>query len=227
MIALERCPLNMPQEWSLRRALGSAYRLEPIVRLEDDSLLGGEVLRHGRRPISRYGWRNWYSRIGGLQGIYGHEYPLFVNLDTDQILEEGLMDKLLNRIPKPAKLVLEWTEKSASMMNLERAGKVLQRLRAQWGLRVCVDDFGAGMDGIRRLQLCNPDIVKIDGNLLHAARHHAATRVLYQHIAALIKDAGAQVVAEWIEDRNDLEFARSAGVDYGQGFYWPYAQGRI
>lgn len=79
----------------------------------------------------------------------------------------------------------------------------------------------------RRRQLCDPDIVKIDGNLLHAARHHATTRVLYRHIAELIKGVGAHVVAEWIEDKDDLEFARANGVDYGQGFYRPHAQGRV
>ena len=203
------------------------YRLEPLIRLEDESLVGGEVLRHGRMPRFAHRWRSWYSHVGRLQQEYSGYYRLFVNLDTDHILDQKLVDCLLANASDPRMLVLEWTEKHAEKAKLERAADILKDLRAQHGLSICVDDFGAGMDGIRRLQLCSPDIVKIDGNLLHAARGHNATQVLYRHIASLLKDAGAVTVAEWIETPEDMEFACTAGVDLGQGFRWPHAQGRI
>lgn len=210
-----------------QKFFGWTYRLEPIIQLADEAFVGGEVLRHGRLPHFAYRWRNWYSRLGHLQREYGGQYRLFVNLDTEHILDARLLAGLIASANDPRMLVLEWTEKHADKPALEHAAGVLKDLRAEYGLSICVDDFGAGMDGIHRLQLCEPDIVKIDGNLLHAARGHNATQVLYRHIASLLKDAGAATVAEWIETPEDLEFACSAGVDLGQGFRWPHAQGSI
>lgn len=206
---------------------GCRYRLEPIMRLRDEAKLGGEVLRHGRMPRFGISWRSWYGRIGALQDEHNRNRRLFVNLDTDQILQEKLLMRLLEGTPHMTRLVLEWTEKPSGKAELERAAGILLELRAEFGVNICVDDFGAGMDGIRRLQLCKPDIVKIDGNLLHAARGHTPTQVLYRHIANLLKDAGAITVAEWIETPEDLAFARDAGVELGQGYRWPHAEGII
>ena len=219
-------PAAGPDHWSYR-PFGWSYKLEPIIQLADEALVGGEVLRRGRLPHFSHRWRSWYSRIGHLQQEFGAHYRLFVNLDTEHILDTRLLRYLLGSASDPRMLVLEWTEKHAGKAALDYAAGVLKDLRAQYGLSICVDDFGAGMDGIHRLQLCEPDIVKIDGNLLHAARGHNATQVLYRHIASLLKDAGAATVAEWIETPEDMEFACSAGVDLGQGFRWPHAQGSI
>lgn len=215
-------PEQVPQ-----KTFGSAYRLEPIMRLRDEAMVGCEVLRHGSLPRFGYTWRRWYARLGHLQSEYGSDCRLFVNLDTTQILQDKLLTSLLEGASNLSRLVVEWTEKPASKLELERAAVVLRELRAEFGLGVCVDDFGAGMDGIHRLNLCQPDIVKIDGNLLHAARRHPSARVLYQHVTNMIKDAGAVTVAEWIETPADLEFVQTAGVELGQGYRWPHAQGRI
>ncbi len=206
---------------------GLAYRLEPIMRLKDEVVVGGEVLWHGRLPRLGYTWQRWYSRLGRLQAEYGRKCRLFVNLDTTQILRGKILVSLLEGAPNLSRLILEWTEKPASKTDMERAAATLRELRTEFGVGICVDDFGAGMDGIHRLNLCQPDIVKIDGSLLHAARRHPSARVLYRHVTNMIKDTGAVTVAEWIENAADLEFARDTGVELGQGYRWPHAQGRV
>jgi len=189
--------------------------------------VGAEILRHGLQRRLNIGWKSWYSHVGevSLGGGQGRHGLLFVNLDTVQIRNPLLMKGLLTGLPDATKVVLEWTELPGSMLQLREASEILKECRDTHGVKLCVDDFGAGADGVQRLTMICPDIVKCDGPMLHRARESTYARAVLKDVVLLIRDVGAKAVIEWVESESDLDIARDTGAHWGQGYLWASHEG--
>lgn len=88
------------------------------------------------------------------------------------------------------------------------------------GVRIAMDDVGFGRSCMESLILLEPDVVKIDRTFVtdvgsSPRRVHSLKRLL-----CLLESLGADVIAEGIETREDLEVLRELGVQYGQGYLW-------
>ena len=100
------------------------------------------------------------------------------------------------------------------------AASILKDLRAQYGLKVCIDDFGSGMDGLQRLQLARPDIVKIDGSLVRNLQNRPQSRIFLRRLLGLINSLGLTTVAECVETAEDAALLRAEGIGYLQGYHF-------
>lgn len=112
-------------------------------------------------------------------------------------------------------LVCEITEQAASDDDTLR--RVVEEMRRN-GLRIAIDDFGAGHSTEERLGLLEPDIVKIDGNWFAEVCRHTAAEKLFRPLLSLLHDHGAQVLVEGIEQPDQLRVALEGGADLLQGF---------
>jgi EAL domain-containing protein (putative c-di-GMP-specific phosphodiesterase class I) len=113
-------------------------------------------------------------------------------------------------------VVLEITEND-SVEDYPKLAAALEPLRER-GLRVAIDDAGAGYSSLRHVVELRPDIIKIDRLLVHGMAHDAAKRSIGRSFVQLAADTGAFVIAEGIDNRDDLSTARDIGVTAGQGF---------
>ena len=116
----------------------------------------------------------------------------------------------------PWRLTLELVEPSCSWdaQSLQRA---LEELRKS-GMRLAVDDVGSGQSNYSMILDSQPEALKVDAYLVqgcHADKHRVAT---LESIVTLARDFDAQVVAEGLEERPDLDTILSLGVRYGQGY---------
>lgn len=93
----------------------------------------------------------------------------------------------------------------------------LSELRRR-GLRIGVDDAGAGYASLRHIVELKPDFVKIDRSLVHGVSGDHARRIAISSFVLLALDLGATVIAEGIETRDDLSALEDLGVDAGQGY---------
>lgn len=115
----------------------------------------------------------------------------------------------------PHMLVCEITEKGAPDAGVLRA--LVRELRRH-GIRIAVDDFGAGHSTDERLRLVEPDIVKIDGHWFAQLCGNAAAGRLFGSLVALLHGQGAKVLVEGIEEPTQLRLALDSGADLLQGF---------
>lgn len=111
---------------------------------------------------------------------------------------------------------LEITE-TVSIEMFEQCHHVLDELRRR-GVRLAIDDLGAGFSNLRYISELRPAIVKLDRKLLASVTLGSRDFRLLRSIVRLVHEMDAQVVAEGIEAAEELYAAREAGVDYGQGF---------
>jgi len=93
----------------------------------------------------------------------------------------------------------------------------LDALRAI-GARIAVDDVGLGHSNFLMILECRPDYFKIDRYFVHGAHRDHYRQAVLGSVVHLARPFGARVVAEGIEDHDDLAAARAVGIDLVQGW---------
>ena len=114
-------------------------------------------------------------------------------------------------------IVLEITEHArvASYPDLLDA---LEQLRGQ-GVRLAIDDAGAGYAGLRHILLLHPEIIKLDIVLTRGIDSDPIRRALGSALKSFAAELGAQIVAEGIETKEEYAALLELGIDMGQGYH--------
>jgi EAL domain-containing protein (putative c-di-GMP-specific phosphodiesterase class I) len=155
--------------------------------------------------------RRAVSELGGL----GDELYLSVNASPRTVVS-GALTELLGVAPLD-RLVLEITE-HAAVEDYDALGEALAPLRAT-GLRLAVDDAGAGYSSLQHIVRLKPDIVKLDMSLTRDVDADPARQALASAMCAFCRNVRIVLVAEGIETGAELEMLRDLGVPTGQGFH--------
>jgi diguanylate cyclase (GGDEF)-like protein len=137
---------------------------------------------------------------------------------TDPALPARISQTLADRGVAPERLSIEVLESSV-IEHDRRALTSVRALRAL-GIRVAVDDFGAGYASLARLRTLEPDVIKVDRSLLAAETDPDSPTPLLVGIIDLAHRLGAAVIAEGVETQTQLDAALAAGCDGVQGFLW-------
>ncbi len=156
---------------------------------------------------------------------WGVAYPdaaapaLAVNLSPRQFRDPGLVADVAATLAAtglPAdRLTLEVTE-SAAMERIEETLATLGALKVL-GVRLALDDFGTGHSALAYLQQLPLDTLKIDRGFF---RDTPQNRAIVGAVTALAHGLGLDVTAEGLETAAQVAWARAAGCDRGQGFYF-------
>ncbi len=88
------------------------------------------------------------------------------------------------------------------------------------GMRLAIDDVGAGFSSLRHVVLTAPDVVKLDRSIVAGVSDDPVLRTLVGSLVTFAHGCGCQVVAEGIETAEDAASLRTLGVNYGQGWYY-------
>ncbi|WP_082690595.1 EAL domain-containing protein [Mycobacterium sp. M26] len=140
------------------------------------------------------------------------DWPVTVNLSPGAACEPAIQDMLLSQ-DRP--LVVELTEHEPFPDDLAES---LTRIRDR-GIRIAVDDAGAGYASFTQILRLHPDVIKIDGELITDIDTDPAKRALSTALNALASELNAITVAEVVETANQVQTLIGLGVEYGQGFY--------
>jgi EAL domain-containing protein (putative c-di-GMP-specific phosphodiesterase class I) len=86
------------------------------------------------------------------------------------------------------------------------------------GMAVSLDDFGTGYSSLTYLQRYAIDYIKIDQSFVRNMREGSTDLALCKALVILAHELGMKVVAEGVETRDQCNWLKAAGCDYGQGF---------
>lgn len=148
-----------------------------------------------------------------------HRLPsgyLALNLSASTICDRALQAVLEAADVPHRRLVIEITE-HARIPDYAQAQQVIEALRAK-GVRLAVDDAGAGWASFRHILSLHPDIIKMDRSLTRGVDVDPARRALAMALAIFAGEVGATVVAEGVETDGEVRALRLAGIHRGQGF---------
>lgn len=145
---------------------------------------------------------------------------LSVNINPEDLCCPELSDRILNILNSfkltTSRLWLEITESEVLSNSLE-ATLNLENLRAK-GVKIAIDDFGAGYSSLSRLEKTQADILKIDRSLIKDCDKHKGNTVILNSLCSLAEIHGFQLVAEGVETYEEVQTLRQCSVHMLQGF---------
>jgi diguanylate cyclase (GGDEF)-like protein len=217
------------------RALDVHY--QPIVKADSGTIVGVEALLRWCHPIRGDIPPAVFTRVAEAAGLmdqigefvlrraltdagrWPHLY-VAVNLSAAQVRDPRFVDLMSSVLDDtkiaPSRVVLEMTEKALTDDPLAAKGR-LEELRAI-GVKLALDDFGAGQSSLAYLQQLPFDRIKIDRGFIAALDHSANAGVVIQAIVGLGRALGLAVLIEGVETEEQRVLLRLAGCSEMQGF---------
>lgn len=151
----------------------------------------------------------------------GRPLPISVNLSARNLLDEGLPDLVAELLAthgvNAGLLELEVTE-SAIMTEPARAQRLLQQLSAL-GIRISIDDFGAGYTSLGQLKNLPVNELKIDRSFVMTMIEDPGNALIVRSVIELGHNLGFTLVAEGVETEQTLTALAGFGCDVAQGYY--------
>jgi diguanylate cyclase (GGDEF)-like protein/PAS domain S-box-containing protein len=158
-------------------------------------------------------------------------FAMNVNVSARQLLYPGFVDDVARALEawpiERVGLVLEITE-SVMMRDTDAALATLRRLK-DLGVRMAIDDFGTGYSSLGYLRQFPFDILKIDRSYLATGAEQPNDRDLERAIVDMGRTLRLEIVAEGVEEPEQLVRLKSLHCELGQGFYFarPMSPDRI
>ncbi len=147
---------------------------------------------------------------------------LFLNRDPNVIYDssfqdENLINYLEERNLSRDNIVFEITERN-QIRNREAFENAIRHYREK-GFRVAVDDVGSGYSNLDKIARLQPEFIKIDMSVVRNLHLNRPRFQLVDTIYRFARRIGANVVAEGIESREELQTLLSMGIEYAQGYF--------
>lgn len=237
---------QLEMESDLRRAVAQQeFELfyQPIINMESGAVTGAEALLRWHHPTRGLLLPGEFLGMAEETGLIleinqwvletacrqircwidqGTLMQLSINLSAKELHSPALVENvkaLLDRYQIPGNLLqVEVTE---SDMMLDRAGsaRILRDMR-DLGVRVALDDFGAGHSSLKYVKEFGVDVIKVDRSFVSGLPHHGDDLSIVTAIAALAGALGLTVVAEGVEREEHAAALRAIGCNLAQGFHF-------
>lgn len=174
--------------------------------------LGLMVLREACATMAR-----WLADNADRQDMH-----ISVNLSCRQFSQPSLVEQVSCILEETglaaSNLKLEITE-SAIMEDAEGALSMLRRLKEK-GIKLSIDDFGTGYSSLSYLQKFPVDTLKVDRSFISNMSDNDENVAIVRAVLVLAKSMGLDVVAEGVEEPEQLDLLKTLDCEYVQGFYF-------
>jgi EAL domain-containing protein (putative c-di-GMP-specific phosphodiesterase class I) len=236
-------------EDDLHRAVegaGFSLHYQPKVSLKTGEILGWEALvrwehPEGRLvvpaefvplaeetgmivPLGRWVLKEACRQAKDWQDRYPSSPPpmMNVNFSAHQFhhpaLVEDVADVLEETGLSPSSLCVEITEGTA-MEDAPFTVFVLRKLK-DLGVKLAIDDFGAGYSSLSYLKRFPVDALKIDRSIVEGVERDPGNAAIVSATITLAHALGLEAIAEGVETESEATELRTMGCDCGQGYYW-------
>ena len=167
-------------------------------------MIDKRVLELAVKTLSTYPEANLAINVSGMTAV-------------DRTWIESMAGLLRKHDNIASRLMVEITE-TVALSELDESEQFVRALR-DLGCRVAIDDFGAGYTSFRNLKALEVDMVKIDGSFVKGLVRSRDDQLFVQTLVHLAKNFNLPVVAEWVDNEDEVTLLRAYGVEYLQGFY--------
>ena len=163
-----------------------------------------------------------YSIISAaLESLKDAEHTLSINLAYNDFTNPEIIDLLSHELSHHDighRLIFEIVE-SENIGDYAILKNFIDKFR-HYGVRIAIDDFGAGFSSFQQIVETSPDYIKIDGSLVKDIDSDLSSLTIVKAIIQFSQELGIRVIAEFVHAEHILNILQSLGVKEYQGFYF-------
>lgn len=214
----------------------TSMAFQPIVNVRTGAVFAHEALVRGTNGegagevLSRVSEENVYAfdqscRVKAIEfaaalGIAAQEAMLSINFLPNAVYEPRACIRLTLaaalRTGFPVnRIIFEFTE--AERLDTAHLLNILRSYRAM-GFKTAIDDFGAGYAGLNLLAMFQPDIVKLDMELIRGIDQSSVRQSILRATLGMLADLGITPVCEGVENEAEYRTLAGLGVELMQGY---------
>ena len=160
-------------------------------------------------------FRSWLDAVPELHNVF-----LCLNLSVHQLLHSNIVANI-HEISKQSGMPLENVHleitESVFIDEARYASSIIEKFKNK-GIHVSIDDFGTGYSSLRYLDQFTIDLIKIDKDLIQKITSQQTSMYIVESMLSLNEKLGIQVVAEGIEEEDQLKTLQKMNCHLGQGF---------
>lgn len=204
-------------------ATGEIFAYEVLMRTDPDTidLLPLEILdlasREGRLyDVEKRTFFNTLKLRKELSETFGSK-KLFINSVSTHPLSDDDFHLLQAEYTSVLPEVIIEINEGANIR--ETTTGLLHRRRSECGLQLALDDYGTGYSGDGKLSYIKPDYIKIDRSVIKYINIDSKKQARASEIINVAKNNDIKIIAEGVENQEELEYVIGLGVDYIQGYY--------
>ena len=151
----------------------------------------------------------------------GIDIAISINISAKQFLEKDFAENLIKKIEEksiiPNKIILEITE----YILIDNSNKVYSSLKKlhDFGIKISLDDFGTGYSSLSYLRKYPIDYLKIDKSFVDET-YSKNGKIFIETIVKMGQMLNMKIVAEGVENSNQVEYLKSISCDLYQGYYF-------
>ena len=213
-----------------------AMAFQPIVDIQSETVWGFEALVRGTNGepapsiLSRVNEENRYrfdqaARVKAIETagplFAGENFRLSINFLPNAVYEPSAC--IRTSLAAAAKvgfareqLMFEFTE-NEKMQDVKHVSNIVEAYK-RFDFITAIDDFGEGYSGLNLLAALQPDLVKIDMNLIRNIDKDRVRRAIVNGIVTIARDLSMMVIAEGIETEAECSTLRDLGLRFFQGY---------
>lgn len=203
---------------------GKIEKYESLVRLIDEK--GTIISPFAFLNISKTG--NYYNKItervleNSFKILHKITTKLSINISALDIEKGYTREKIFELLEEykedNERIVFELLE-DENVKDFKTIKEFIQTVK-QRGVKIAIDDFGAGYSNFERLLEFEPDILKIDGSLIKNIENDQFSRNIVETIVLFAQKQNIETIAEYVENEKIFNILNDLGVDYSQGYYF-------
>lgn len=209
---------------------GTLYGVESLLRWENEKLglippdkfIGIAEDTGVMVDIGSFVLQRSLKEISVLQKELGVEFALSINISLKQFMEKNFFPNLISLVEsselKRVSLTLEITE-SIFIDDLEYILSLLEKIQEN-SIKISLDDFGTGYSSLSLLNQLPIDELKIDKSFVDNILKDEQAKSMVQSIISIGRNFNFHVLAEGIEEREQMEVLDSFGCNTFQGYYF-------
>ena len=228
--AIERSQLELYYQPQIDLATGALIGVEGLTRWNDPkrgvvspkSFIGVAEESGLIVPLGEWALRSGCQQLMAWSEHLTVPITMSINLSMRQFQCPKLVDVVKTVLEEtgldPGLLILELTE-SCVMENLNATVQKLLQLKAL-GVKLAIDDFGTGYSSLSYLGKLPIDELKIDQSFVRQINCDRNAMLISSSIISMARSLELRIVAEGIENQEQLDFLKNAGCHVGQGFFY-------
>ncbi len=196
-------------------------RYECLVRIleEDGSVVSPFYFLEIAKKLKLYTLLTKRMIEKSFEKFENQPYTFSINLSIEDIIDPSVSEWILQKVRScgfAERVIFEIVE-SEGIQNYDEVNRFIKEVK-RYGVKIAIDDFGAGYSNFAYIMRLDVDFIKIDGSIIRDIHKNRSSQVITETILDFAQKLNIQTIAEFVSDEEVYNYVKNLPVDSLQGY---------